>query len=127
MYTDRNGLRPARYIITNDRHITVASEIGVYDYDEADIIEKGKLGPGQIIAVDTEKSEILYTGDIDNILKTRCPYKEWMEAGAESMRKIIPDQFPKINFFNEDKVKQYEKMFNVSYEEKDQILKPLSN
>ena len=124
--TDRNGLRPARYIITNDRHITVASEIGVYDYNEADIIEKGKLGPGQIIAVDTEKSEILYTGDIDNILKTRCPYREWMEAGAESMRKIIPDKFPKINFFNEDKVKQYEKMFNVSYEEKDQILKPLS-
>ena len=125
--TDRNGLRPARYVITNDRHITVASEIGVYEYDERDIIEKGKLGPGQIIAVDTEEGEILYSHDIDNILKKRCPYKEWMDTGAESMRKIIPDKFPEVEFFNDSKIKQYEKMFNVTYEEKDQILKPLSN
>ena len=125
--TDRNGLRPARYVITKDRHITVASEIGVYDYDEKDIIEKGKLGPGQIIAVDTEEGEILYSHDIDNILKKRCPYKEWMDTGAESMRKIIPDKFPEVEFFDDSKVRKYEKMFNVTYEEKDQILKPLSN
>jgi glutamate synthase (NADPH/NADH) large chain len=125
--TDRNGLRPARYIITKDRHITVASEIGVYDYDERDVLEKGKLGPGQIIAVDTEEGEILYSNDIDNLLKKRCPYKEWMDSGAESMRKIIPDKFPEMEFFNDLKIKQYEKMFNVTYEEKDQILKPLSN
>ena len=125
--TDRNGLRPARYIITKDRHITVASEIGVYEYDDKDVIEKGKLGPGQIIAVDTQEGNVLYSHDIDNMLKKRCPYKEWMDTGAESMRKIIPDKFPELEFFNETRVKQYEKMFNVSYEEKDQILKPLSN
>ncbi|MBL6791627.1 MAG: glutamate synthase large subunit, partial [Methylophilaceae bacterium] len=124
--TDRNGLRPARYIITKDRHITVASEIGVYDYDEKNVIEKGKLGPGQIIAVDTEENKILYSNDIDDILKNRCPYKEWMVSGAETMRRIIPDKFPELEFFDENKIKQYEKMFNVSYEEKDQILKPLS-
>jgi len=124
--TDRNGLRPARYIITKDRHITVASEIGVYDYDEKDVIEKGKLGPGQIIAVDTEENKILYSNDIDDILKSRCPYKEWMDSGAETMRRIIPDKFPELEFFDENQIKQYEKMFNVSYEEKDQILKPLS-
>ena len=125
--TDRNGLRPARYIITKDRHITVASEIGVYDYEERDVLEKGKLGPGQIIAVDTQEAEILYSHDIDDLLKKRCPYKEWMDTGAESMRKIIPDKFPEMEFFNDSKIKQYEKMFNVTYEEKDQILKPLSN
>ena len=124
--TDRNGLRPARYIITNDRHITLASEIGVYDYDEQDVIEKGKLGPGQIIAVDTIEGKVLYSNDIDNMLKKRCPYKEWMDVGAESMRKIIPDKFPKLEIFEDSKVKQYEKMFNITYEEKDQILKPLS-
>ncbi|MAV33252.1 MAG: glutamate synthase large subunit, partial [Gammaproteobacteria bacterium] len=124
--TDRNGLRPARYIITKDRHITVASEIGVYDYDEKDIVEKGKLGPGQIIAIDTVDAKILYSHDIDNILKKRCPYKEWMDRGAESMRKIIPDKFPELEFLNDIEIKQYEKMFNMTYEEKDQILKPLS-
>ena len=124
--TDRNGLRPARYIITKDRHITVASEIGVYDYDEKDIVEKGKLGPGQIIAVDTQEGKVLNSQDIDNALKSRCPYKEWMDTGAESMRKIIPDKFPELEFFDDTKIKQYEKMFNVTYEEKDQILKPLS-
>ena len=124
--TDRNGLRPARYIITDDRHITVASEIGVYEYNEENIIEKGKLGPGQMIAVDTQDGQILYSNDIDDKLKNRCPYKEWMESGAESMRRIIPDKFPDLEFFDEVKVKQYEKMFNITYEEKDQILKPLS-
>ena len=124
--TDRNGLRPARYIITDDRHITVASEIGVYEYSEENIIEKGKLGPGQIIAVDTQEGQILYSNDIDDKLKNRCPYKEWMDSGAESMRRIIPDKFPDLELFDEIKVKQYEKMFNITYEEKDQILKPLS-
>ncbi len=124
--TDRNGLRPARYIITKDQHITVASEIGVYDYNERDIVKKGKLGPGQIIAVDTSEGKILFSNDIDDILKKRCPYKEWMDVGAESMRKIIPDKFPELEFFDESKIKHYEKMFNMTYEEKDQILKPLS-
>ena len=77
--------------------------------------------------MDTEEGKILYSRDIDNILKKRCPYKEWMDTGAESMRKIIPDKFPEVEFFDDSKVKQYEKMFNVTYEEKDQILKPLSN
>ena len=51
---DRNGLRPARYVITKDRHITLASEIGVYDYNSEDVVEKGRLAPGEMLAVDTE-------------------------------------------------------------------------
>jgi len=56
---DRNGLRPARYCITKDGLVIVASEAGVVDIDEADIIEKGRLGPGQMIAVDLQTQEIL--------------------------------------------------------------------
>ena len=78
--TDRNGLRPARYVITKDRHITLASEIGVYDYDEKNVIEKGRLGPGEIFAVDIEDNKILRSSDIDDFLKTRCPYKEWVDS-----------------------------------------------
>ncbi|MFQ5610061.1 MAG: glutamate synthase large subunit, partial [Woeseiaceae bacterium] len=58
---DRNGLRPARYVITADRHITIASEVGVYDYDEKDVVEKGRLGPGEMLAVDLINGKLLDT------------------------------------------------------------------
>ena len=125
--TDRNGLRPARYVITKDRHITLASEIGVYDYDEKNVIEKGRLGPGEIFAVDIEDNKILRSSDIDDFLKTRCPYKEWVDSGAKYMRSIIVDKFPDLEVFSNEELINYEKMFNMTYEEKDQILKPLSN
>ena len=56
---DRNGLRPARYVMTKDRHITIASEIGVYDYAEKHVISKGRLGPGEMLAVDLVNVAIL--------------------------------------------------------------------
>ncbi|HHL45543.1 MAG TPA: glutamate synthase large subunit, partial [Gammaproteobacteria bacterium] len=56
---DRNGLRPARWVVTNDRHITLASEIGVYDYLPEEVVAKGRLGPGQMLAVDTATGELL--------------------------------------------------------------------
>ena len=123
--TDRNGLRPARYVITNDRHITLASEIGVYDYDEKDVIEKGRLGPGQIFAVDIKEGKIMRSSEIDDLLKKRCPYKEWVDAGTKYMKSVIKDKFPGDDILESASLQQYEKMFNITYEEKDQILKPL--
>ena len=79
---DRNGLRPARYVITKDRHLTVASEVGVYDYDEKDVVSKGRLGPGEMLAVDLVNGELLNNDDIHDILKTRAPYKKWLKQGV---------------------------------------------
>ena len=76
---DRNGLRPARYLMTKDRHVTLASEIGVYDYDQKDVIKKGRLAPGEMLAVDIEKGQLLLTDDIDHILKDRHPYLSWLK------------------------------------------------
>ena len=70
---DRNGLRPARYVITRDRHITVASEIGVYDYAPDDVESKGRLKPGEMLAVDTQTGTLLLSEDIDQQLKSRRP------------------------------------------------------
>jgi len=67
---DRNGLRPARYVITNDRHITIASEIGVYDYDDSQVVRKGRFGPGEMLAVDLENGVLLETDDIHDELKS---------------------------------------------------------
>ncbi|MEE4463891.1 glutamate synthase large subunit, partial [Azotobacter chroococcum] len=67
---DRNGLRPARWVTTQNGYITLASEIGVWNYAPEDVIAKGRVGPGQILAVDTETGEILHTDDIDSRLKS---------------------------------------------------------
>jgi glutamate synthase (ferredoxin) len=78
---DRNGLRPARYSITRDGYVVVASETGVVDLPEAEIVEKGRLGPGQMIAVDLESHEILKNWEIKQRVATR---KALMESGCNS-------------------------------------------
>jgi glutamate synthase (NADPH/NADH) large chain len=82
---DRNGLRPARYVITKDRHITIASEIGVYDYDEEDVVEKGRLGPGEMLAVDLVNGGLLDTDEIHDRLKSRAPYKTVRTGDARDL------------------------------------------
>ena len=75
---DRNGLRPARWVMTKDRHITLGSEIGVWDYQPEDVIAKGRLKPGEMIAIDTETSKFLLSEDIDKQLQNRHPYEMWL-------------------------------------------------
>ncbi len=82
---DRNGLRPARYSITQDDYIVVASEAGVVDFPEANIIEKGRLGPGQMIAVDLETHEILKNGEIKQRIAQSHPYGEWLRQYRQEL------------------------------------------
>jgi glutamate synthase (ferredoxin) len=77
---DRNGLRPARYSITRDGYIVVSSEAGVVNLPEADVVEKGRLGPGQAIAVDLERHEILKNWDIKQRVAQSQPYGQWLKA-----------------------------------------------
>ncbi|MEB3210757.1 MAG: glutamate synthase central domain-containing protein, partial [Leptolyngbyaceae bacterium] len=76
---DRNGLRPARYVITRDDYVVVASEAGVVPMAEEDIVEKGRLGPGQTIAVDLENHEILRNWDIKQRIAHAQPYGQWLK------------------------------------------------
>jgi len=75
---DRNGLRPARYYVTQDGLVVVASEVGVVELDPGAIIEKGRLGPGQMIAVDTRRRSFLKNDDIKRHFARRRPYKKWV-------------------------------------------------
>jgi glutamate synthase (ferredoxin) len=75
---DRNGLRPARYVITSDDLIITASEAGVVELDPERVIEKGRLGPGQMIAVDTERARLLKDETIKRERAARKPYSEWV-------------------------------------------------
>ncbi len=88
---DRNGLRPARYEITSDDVITIASEVGVRTRNDADVVAAGRLGPGGILAVDTASGQLLHTPDIDERLAQQYPYQQWL---SEHTHTLVPLDAP---------------------------------
>ncbi|MBU2676473.1 MAG: glutamate synthase large subunit, partial [Gammaproteobacteria bacterium] len=123
---DRNGLRPARYVITNDRHITVASEVGVYDYDETDVVAKGRLGPGEMLAVDLVNGVLLDNNDIHDILKTRAPYKKWLKKGVRYLDSQLVDTATAAEPMEPEVLASYQKMFNLTREELSEVVAVLA-
>ena len=123
---DRNGLRPARYIITRDRHLTVASEVGVYDYDEKDVIRKGRLGPGEMLAVDLVNGELLDNDEIHDRLKTRAPYKKWLKRGIRYLDSLLVDTRMAAEPMEPDTLATYQKMFNLTREEIAEVIAVLA-
>jgi len=84
---DRNGLRPARYVVTRDRLITLASEVGIWDYGPDEVVEKGRVGPGELFVVDTHTGKRWASWDIDKELKSQHPYRKWL---ATCCMKLTP-------------------------------------
>jgi len=121
---DRNGLRPARWMITKDRHITIASEIGVYQYAPEDVAQKGRLKPGEMLAVDTETGELILPAMIDERLKNAHPYKKWMTENALHLESSLKDENG-ADAMRPDTLDVYQKLFQVSFEERDQIIRVL--
>ena len=122
---DRNGLRPSRWVITRNGYLTVASEVGVYNYTPEDVVAKGRVGPGEILAIDTETGELLKAHDIDEKLKLRQPYKKWLKRHAYRMRAQFNEDDHKVEHLDADDLAVHQKMFLVSFEERDQIIRPL--
>ncbi|MBV9388454.1 MAG: glutamate synthase subunit alpha, partial [Chroococcidiopsidaceae cyanobacterium CP_BM_ER_R8_30] len=87
---DRNGLRPARYCLTYDGYIIVASEAGVVNLPETEIVEKGRLGPGQMIAVDLETHEVLKNWEIKQRIAQEKPYGEWLRTHRYEVHRLKP-------------------------------------
>ncbi|WP_455209898.1 glutamate synthase large subunit [Kaarinaea lacus] len=125
---DRNGLRPARWVMTKDRHVTLASEIGVYDYKNEDVIMKGRLKPGEMIAIDTETGELLLPAEVDNRLKNRHPYRTWLAEHSQHIESVLDEQEEPhiIKPMEQETLTVAEKLFQVSFEERDQILRVLA-
>ncbi len=122
---DRNGLRPARYVITNDRHITLATEIGVYDYAPEDVEVKGRLKPGQMLAADTATGELLLPSDIDARLKGRQPYRKWIKARKQQLKAKLENEPLTMTPLGDSQLAVYEKLFQVTLEEREQVLRVL--
>ncbi|MGH1430161.1 MAG: glutamate synthase large subunit [Neptuniibacter sp.] len=124
---DRNGLRPSRWVMTKQGYICTASEIGVFTYKPEDIVAQGRVGPGQILSIDTQTGDVLHTADVDNHLKSAQPYKQWLKDNALRLEQTMnldeeSRSFPEMSA---DEVKAHMKMFQVTFEERDQILRPL--
>ena len=105
---DRNGLRPARYLITNKDMMVVASEVGVMDFEPGDIKEKGRLQPGKILLIDTEEGKIYYDSELKEQLASAKPYRNWLAANRielhtlKSGRKVdnsVPDYDRRLRAF----------------------------
>ena len=123
--TDRNGLRPTRYVITRDRTITLASEIGVNEVAPEDVVEKGRLRPGQMLAIDTESGSLLRPVEIDRMLAARQPYKQWLKRNIKRLEASLSDDPAGLDRLHPESVAVYQKLFGLTAEERTEILRVL--
>jgi glutamate synthase (NADPH/NADH) large chain len=121
---DRNGLRPARWVRTTDGFITLASEVGTHSYRNEDVVAKGRVGPGQLLVIDTHTGEFLQTEEIDQRLKSAHPYKRWLKE--KSQRVVGSFDGEVAAGIDAADLMTYMKMFQVSFEEREQVLRPLA-
>ena len=122
---DRNGLRPARYMLTKQGYLTLASEIGVYDVEPEDVIEKGRVGPGEMFAVDTYTGRILSSDKIDKRLKKRRPYRRWLNEHQSRLDTSLNENWGESNW-TEQTINKYRQGFLLTIEEINTVLKPMA-
>src|SRR5216110_1153707 len=93
---DRNGLRPCRYKITRDGLVVAGSEVGLVDLDPASVVESGRLGPGELLVVDTRRKAILHNAEAKREVARRRPYSRWAARGIRLLRPTaaVPDAPP---------------------------------
>ncbi|WP_392566024.1 glutamate synthase large subunit [Utexia brackfieldae] len=124
---DRNGLRPARYVITSDNLITCASEVGIWDYQPDEVVKKGRVGPGELLVIDTLEGRILHSDETDHDLQIRHPYKAWL---AKNVKRLVPfeelsDEQAGQRDFDDLQLRTYQKQFGYSFEELDIVIRSL--
>ena len=125
---DRNGLRPARFVITRDKLITLASEVGIWDYTPDEVVEKGRVGPGEMLAIDTTTGKIWRSDEIDVDLMQRHTYRSWLN---DNVQRLVPYEQYETDLigkraFTDDEMLVMHKLFNYSYEEIDQVVTVLA-
>jgi len=123
---DRNGLRPARYQLTSDGTIVMGSEAGMVALDPATIVEKGRLGPGQMIGVDTDKGELLYNDDIKNLVSGRKTYQTWVKRQLLHLDSWLANRTSEVLPANALDVARQQIVFGYTAEELEFILKPMA-
>ena len=123
---DRNGLRPARYALSEDGVFCLGSEVGISGLDLSQVVEMGRLGPGEMIAVDTVGGKLLRDADIKAALAARQPYGKWLKANNLRFDHVTAkDVFPPAGDLDILGLTQKQVAFGYSSEELEIILKPM--
>lgn len=121
---DRNGLRPARYLITHDDLMVIASETGTIDIEAPRIKEKGRLKPGKMIMIDTERGEIYYDRELKEGLAKAFPYREWLNKNRINLEKISSGRSVKTEIANYNTLLT---TFGYSKEDIEKLMIPMAN
>lgn len=119
---DRNGLRPARYLITQGGMMVVASEVGVMDFEPGDIKKKGRLQPGKILLIDTEKGEIYYDGELKKQLAEAKPYRTWLAGNRIELDELKSGRKVSHSVENYDSMLR---IFGYSKEDVERLIVPM--
>lgn len=119
---DRNGLRPARYLITQGGMMVVASEVSVMDFEPGDIKEKGRLQPGKILLIDTEKGEIYYDGELKKQLAEAKPYRTWLAGNRIELDELKSGRKVSHSVENYDSMLR---IFGYSKEDVERLIVPM--
>lgn len=122
---DRNGLRPLRFAVTSDGRVIAASEAGVLDIDPAIVIQKGRLQPGKMLLIDTEKGKIITDEEIKQQVASRQPYGQWLDDYKIELSHLAE---PRLAFasLTDESVYRYQQVFGYSREDIDSIIKPMA-
>jgi glutamate synthase domain-containing protein 1 len=120
---DRNGLRPARYVVTDDHFVVMASEVGVLDIPERKIVRKWRLQPGKMLLVDTEQGRIIDDAELKRTLATAKPYREWIDRSRIALD-ALPDPAPPVR--SEVPLIDRQQAFGYTQEDMKIILAPMA-
>jgi len=123
---DRNGLRPARWTLSHDNRLVVASETGVVDIEPAEVKARGRLGPGQLLVADLDEGRLMDSRQVDDRLKSLHPWRDWLKSGIKYLDSELVDVHMTANPFDEETLATYQKMFNLSREERREVIQVLA-
>ena len=121
---DRNGLRPMRYVVTNDNLVIAGSEVGMVPTDEARVVEKGALGPGQLLAVDMKSGKLYHDTDIKNKLAKGQPFGEWVDRIVDLEEEL--SGLTEEPVFAGEELRKRQIAAGFTLEELEQILAPMA-
>ena len=127
---DRNGLRPARYYITRDDRLILASECGALDIKPEDILAAGSLGPGQMLLVDPDKDRVLFDDEIKDALAREQPYQEWVEDGmltVDTLEERAPADDPAAERDNSLALTFRMATHGLHFDDVEEVLIPMAN
>jgi glutamate synthase (NADPH/NADH) large chain len=121
---DRNGLRPARYVVTHDDRVILASEAGVLDVPTALVKKRGRLQPGRMFLVDTTEGRVLEDDEVKRDITARFPYRRWLDKNAFSFDELTEAPAPPRT--TDDELRTLQRAFGTTEEDLHNVLKPMA-